>query len=351
MKFKLPNDMEHYLGALCKLYARGDERQKREIIVNSQVRIHEQWSYDNWDGGTYGHALFLTVPESLYLNLVQERQDLQNEIKSDLNKIHNVQNEFIAEVFIEMEKVEDRDWRRESGALHSRHRVISPSAAERIWGRAGYRLFLSHKAEVKKKSSVLKEQLELYGVSSFVAHQDIRPTKEWQDEIENALASMDAFVALLTKKFHNSYWTDQEVGYAVGRGVPLIAVKIGRDPYGFIGKFQALACDWTDAPFSIVTLLIKQPSMLAAYIRAVQTCKSFDQGNALSKVLPQIERLTGEQTESLVSAFNENTQLQGSFGFSGSWPSKFGPGLAAYLTRTTETAYTMTASGQIKAKK
>ncbi len=208
MKFKLPSDLEHYLAAAAKLYARSGERRKHEVVVNSQVRIHEEWTYDNWDGGTYGHALYLTVPESLYLNLVQERQDLQNEIKSDLNKIHNVQNEFIAEVFIEMEKLEDRDWRRESGVLHSRNRVIAPTAVERIWGKEGYRLFLSHKAEVKKKTSELKEQLEVYGVSSFVAHQDIRPTKEWQDEIENALASMDAFVALLTEKFHNSYWTD-----------------------------------------------------------------------------------------------------------------------------------------------
>jgi hypothetical protein len=351
VKYKLPRDLEHYLAAVAKLYERSGKRQKHEIIVNSQVRIHEEWTYDNWDGGTYGHALYLTVPESLYLNLVEERQDLQNEIKSDINKIHNVHNEFLAEVFIEMEKVEDRDWRRESGVLHSRHRAIAPTTTERIWGAVGYRLFLSHKAEVKKKTSELKEQLELYGVSSFVAHQDIRPTKEWQDEIENALASMDAFVALLTENFHNSHWTDQEVGYALGRGVPLIAVKMGRDPYGFIGKFQALACDWTDAPFSLVKLLIKQPSMLAAYIRAVQTCKSFDQGNALSRLLTHIEHLTNEQTESLVLAFNENTQLQGSFGFSGSWPSKFGPGLAAYLTNTTGTEYVMNSSGQIKVKK
>ncbi len=140
------------------------------------------------------------------------------------------------------------------------------------------------------------------------------------------------------------------MGYPLGRGVPLIAVKIGRDPYGFIGKFQALACDWTDASFPLVKLLIKQPSMLAAYIRAVQTCKSFDQGNALSKVLTHVEGLTREQTESLVLAFNENTQLQGSFGFSGSWPSKFGPGLAAYLTQTTGTHYVLTSSGQIKVK-
>jgi hypothetical protein len=350
-KFELPKDIQHYLAALSKLYAQDGERQKQEIIVNSQVRIHEEWTSDNWDGGSSGHALYLTVPESLYLKLVKERQDLQNEIKTDINKIHNVQNEFIAEVFLEMEKVEDRDWRRESGVLHSRQRVIAPTAEERIWGTEGYRLFLSHKAAVKKKTSELKEQLELYGVSSFVAHQDIHPTKEWQDEIENALASMDAFIALLTDDFHDSEWTDQEVGYALARGVPLIAVKLGKDPYGFIGKFQALACNWEDAPLALVKLLMKQPRMLDAYIKAVQRCKSFEHGNLLSKVLSHIDSLVEGQTKSLVSAFNENTQLQGSFGFSGEKPSFYGPGLAVHLSRITGRKYMKTSPGEIMLKK
>ena len=67
---------------------------------------------------------------------------------------------------------------------------------------------------------------------------------------------MDAFVALLTEGFHDSLWTDQEVGFALSRGVPILAVRLGKDPYGFIGKFQALSCDWADAPKKIVGLLI-----------------------------------------------------------------------------------------------
>ena len=65
-------------------------------------------------------------------------------------------------------------------------------------------------------------------MSCFVAHVDIHPTKEWQDEIESALSSMDGFVALLTDKFHESDWTDQEVGFALARGVPIIAVRLKR---------------------------------------------------------------------------------------------------------------------------
>jgi len=77
------------------------------------------------------------------------------------------------------------------------------------------------------------------GISSFVAHNDIEPTTEWQNEIEKALSTCEALVALLHPGFHNSNWTDQEIGYAMGRGVFVFAVRCGQDPYGFIGRFQA----------------------------------------------------------------------------------------------------------------
>jgi TIR domain len=350
-QFQLPDEIEQYLGTLSKHYGRQGERRKQEIIVNSQVRIEEGASYDNWDGGIYGHAVYLTVPENLYLNLLKKRRDLQNEIRDDLNKIHNVHKEFISDVFLEMEKVKDRDWRRESGVLLSRQRVITLTAADRIWGQGGYRVFLSHKAEVKKKAGDLKGSLSALGVSSFVAHTDIHPTKEWQDEIENALASMDAFVALLTEKFHDSDWTDQEVGYALGRGVPLIAVKLGRAPYGFIGRFQALSTTWDDAPIELAKLLMKQPRMLDSYISAMPRCGSFDEANMLAKLFPFVEKMTIDQAEQMVAAFNKNTQLQGAYGFTGEKPHMYGAGLAAHLSRMTGEKFVRTSSGEIKMKK
>jgi len=54
---------------------------------------------------------------------------------------------------------------------------------------------------------------------------------------------MDALLALMSEDFHQSAWTDQEVGVAIGRGVPVIPVRRGTNPYGFIGKYQALRAD------------------------------------------------------------------------------------------------------------
>jgi hypothetical protein len=73
-----------------------------------------------------------------------------------------------------------------------------------IWTPHYFRLFLSHVATYKAPAQQLKIAPSLYNISCFVAHSDIRPTKAWQDEIEEALGTMDALAALLTPDFHGS---------------------------------------------------------------------------------------------------------------------------------------------------
>jgi hypothetical protein len=334
-QFELPKRIDHYIGALSKLYAQEGQREKQEIIVNAQIRVVEGWSYDRWNGGTYGHALYLTLPESLYLSYIRQKDDLQNQIREDIAKVHNLQNEFIQEVFLEMLVKEDEDWRRDSGLLQQGRIVVSSEATKRIWENDGFRVFLSHKAEVRKQAGELKAGLRVFGISSFVAHEDIHPTKEWQEEIENALSSMDAFVALMTERFHESLWTDQEVGFAIGRNMPIIAVRLGRDPYGFIGKFQALSCDWLAASNEITKILIKHERMLNAYIAAVKNCGSWDRGNKLAEILPNLTKLSGNQRLDLIAAFNQNSEVRGSFGFNGRNPFNYGEGLVHHLNRLT----------------
>lgn len=348
-KFDLPSRLDGYLATLSQLYATENKRTQQRIIVNSHPRVHEGWSHDNLDGGIDGHALYLTVPEPIYLAILRKKDALQKEIKADLNKINHLQAEFVEEVFIEMEVAADSDWRERSGELIKGIRVILPDAKSRIWSPADrFRVFLSHKAEVKRETAQLKQHLHRLGATCFVAHSDIRPRREWQIEIENALFSMDAFVALMTPRFHESDWTDQEVGVALARGVPVIAVKLGRDPYGFIGKFQALSASWETGAIEIAKLLVDQERMLESYIAAVEECASFDQGNELAAILPAIRGVSSSQAKRLLAAFNSNGQLQGSFGFSGAYPRRHGPGLATHLKRWTGHEYKMPSADHIQ---
>ncbi len=109
-----------------------------------------------------------------------------------------------------------------------------------FWDSGHFRLFLSHLSSFKENAGRLRTALMKYGISTFVAHVDIEPTRKWQDEIEAALFSMDALAAVLMPGFKESNWTDQEIGVAIGRGIPVVPLIRGLDPYGFIGKYQGL---------------------------------------------------------------------------------------------------------------
>ena len=119
-----------------------------------------------------------------------------------------------------------------------------PPAARppRNWvGTTDFRLFVSHISQHKDKAARLKACLHSFAINAFVAHDDIHPTLEWQSEIERALGTMDAFLAMHTDGFSKSCWTQQEIGYAVCRRVKIISLKMGNeDPAGFISKHQAL---------------------------------------------------------------------------------------------------------------
>lgn len=210
---------------------------------------------------------------------------------------------------------------------------------DRIWNNGNLRIFLSHKAEHKVETAKLQEELATYGIASFVAHNDIEPTREWQNEIENALHTMDVLVALLTDRFQESNWTDQEIGFALGRKKQVIAVRMGTDPYGFIGRYQAVTATWDNAAINIVKALMKHEKMIDIYIESMRQCRSFARGNKLAEYLPYIESLSDVQTNDMIKVFNTNDQVNSSNGFIGHEPSKYGKGLVYHLHRITGKPY------------
>ena len=134
--------------------------------------------------------------------------------------------------------------------------VLSDDDMSRVWG-SGYRrkklVFLSHRAEHRRQVSEIKADLERHRLCCFLAHEDIYPSKVWQDEILNALNTMDVFVGLVTDNFHKGGWPDQEIGYAYQRGVPRVFVKLGDvDPAGMVAREQALTANWESAAQEIL---------------------------------------------------------------------------------------------------
>ena len=244
---RIPHEIERYIASLLQIYKRKNQDLLQRLLVNAEVNIEEH-SYDNWDGGQYGFLLHLRVPEAIFSEIIDVKSNYEEDIKNKINTLISISGEFIDLVSIEMQLLEDENWREKSGLVLKAKKHISNNVLERIWKPDCVRAFFSHKASYKTEAGNLKDELEKYGISCFVAHKDIKATKEWVQEIENALFSMDVLIALMSEDFHDSEWTDQEVGVAVGRNVLIIPVKIGKDPYGFIGKYQALPGTWENIP-------------------------------------------------------------------------------------------------------
>ena len=137
--------------------------------------------------------------------------------------------------------------------------ALSHDDMQRIWGEGyeGKKLaFISHREEYVHQLSKVKAELDQKGIRCFLAHQDISPTQIWRREILNALDTMDVFLAFVTDDFHGNIWPDQEVGYALHRGVTRVFLKLGdKDPDAMIEGEQALRTDWDTAAQSLIDFL------------------------------------------------------------------------------------------------
>lgn len=190
-----------------------------------------------------------------------------------------------------------------------------------FWQSRMFRLFISHLSTKKIFAAELQEALLNYGISGFVAHNDIEPTLEWQRQIETALSTSDSLVALLHPAFHKSNWTDQEIGFAMGRGLPVFAIRFGQDPYGFIGRFQGFAGEGKTADALARELFDSyrknkqsQKRMGEALMNLFEDSGSFASAKARIGYLEELEVWDSSFIPRLEAVPDANSQVAGSWG-------------------------------------
>lgn len=191
----------------------------------------------------------------------------------------------------------------------------------RVWGVGTFRVFISHTHPHQGKAARLQSALRKLGIASFVAHNDIEPTRLWEDEIINALQSMHVLAALLTPDFNSSDWTEQEVGAAVGRGIPVFPIHMGLLPYGFMKRFQAIPGAVGEpggasrVAATIADAIRSNPRLeslaIDAYVADAQGSSSYKQTDILASRWSQRWRPSDQQVRSLLAAYNSNNQLSG----------------------------------------
>lgn len=201
-------------------------------------------------------------------------------------------------------------------------RVKKPESS--VWEPGYFKLFMSHITADKVEVAAIKEALMPKGVSAFVAHEDIRPSKEWQDEIENALNTCDALAAYLTPDFHLSKWTDQEVGFAMSRRVLILPLNMGINPYGFMNKYQAMKCERKDSKQvadAIYDTLLKHDltssQITQSLIAALETSDSYSRTQDLIPNIMNITSWTPDMLRRLEAAAENNPNVSGAWYVSG----------------------------------
>ena len=196
--------------------------------------------------------------------------------------------------------------------------------ADEPWEGEGFRLFLTHIHQQKQTAHNLKSGLDKFGVEAFVAHEDIDPGKKWPSVIESALQTCDALIGLLHEGFRDSAWCDQEVGFALGRGIPVVPVSFDLNPYGLCGSVQAVTDQASQSSArlaeKLVSVLLKDERTSAKLAQVIVDrlvdARSYDEANALSVFLSKRSRfLTKDHTERLREAEKVNCQLRDSFNF------------------------------------
>jgi hypothetical protein len=82
--------------------------------------------------------------------------------------------------------------------------------------------------------------------------------------LEGRLANSDLVVAVLTEDAAENRWINQEIGYAVAKGIPVLPLHDeDRSRLGFISDVEGVAIDRNNLTFTIFNLLCRLRSELA----------------------------------------------------------------------------------------
>lgn len=131
-------------------------------------------------------------------------------------------------------------------------------------------------------------------------------------------AAAEPVVAFLTEGFHESRWCDQEVGFALGRGVLVVPVRIGVDPYGLMGRYQGmqgLGKDIPDIAKEIFDILLGHDQttdqMAEGIVFMFASSRSYQSTRDAWPIVQRITRWTPPLLGRIKSATRENSRIRG----------------------------------------
>ncbi len=188
--------------------------------------------------------------------------------------------------------------------------------ADDLWGEGIVRVFLSHLATEKGFVAEVSDHLLGIQVCSFVAHDTIDVSREWQEDIERALRTADALVGLAHPGFHESYWIQQEVGWALGRKIPVLIIGLGETPKGFPARYQSPMLERPSAvkvASAIAAWLTSDDrwrnEVVGAFVHDLQNANNYTAGRDAARRLSEAGKLPPAVLDAIERAYLSNDQL------------------------------------------
>lgn len=321
IKLQLPDKIVSYLKRLKIEYDQYENEFFSNIVSSAKVFIRKPpKTYENFGVYTHGYDIVFFLPASIMEEVdLGKQKSYREEIRKDLERCKDVEDEFFENVFFACEDENDEEYR-QAVSLNARPRV-DPETLD-IWKPGLVRLFISHRDTHKKKARELADSLEAYGISSFVAHDVIGPMTEWQAEIMKGLETMEIMLTFLTDDFHESVWVHQEIGFALARNIPILSLKLQSiDPKGFVSSKQALKGNFerpSDSTPEIYRLVEKKlnnkkrmrSTLITAFIESPSWDDTQYRFDRLNKV---VNDLSEQEVKRIIKGFRNNGQLNGCF--------------------------------------
>jgi len=180
------------------------------------------------------------------------------------------------------------------------------------------RAFLSYSSSDKKIVGELTEYLEALGLVVFAAHDKLVLSQEWEQRIIDELRNANVFIALLSRRYHLSEWTDQEFGIAISVGLLIIPLLYRTKPYGFIKRYQyhkLYGCDIRDTVVEIGKAIVSDPRLRQRFrlnlAKALRDVSKFDFNRAIAatRLLNAIDRFTAREVNHVIYAALHNDQI------------------------------------------
>ncbi len=104
-----------------------------------------------------------------------------------------------------------------------------------------YRVFLSYSREDSALMEVIHDHLsQELGCIPVVDQKNLVVGRPFDDRIRECIEQAHVFLPLLTQNSKSRPWVHQEIGYAMGKNVPILPLALDSLPDGMLGHLQAL---------------------------------------------------------------------------------------------------------------